>query len=616
MLKVATGATLKFDTSGSLNPSPTVPDSSRCNFDAATNSADINGGILELDNSWVIFNTGGGEMLFHNGGKLLLSTSSSVLSVESDDPSELGTLRVDGGSIEMVRGSTIQAEVVYLNDASADLGAGAEIRVTDLTSVGGDTTVTLESIAGSSARLNSFGLLINANGTLTVAGGIGVGVKAEQMLLQEGSHVHLTESSSLALEGNSGPWTKGSIKIDSAANLLIDQGGTADPAIPIQNDGTFIVQGRLLTGTSYQMSGDGLLRVSGGILGPFSNSNAGSTFTADPHVLLQPDWNIGLAKFQPVINPTAGQAQKLIANTSFTIDPIGGAQLEPFIQNDIVLAPGTQFVIVEYPEGNNVRGVFRRADFSQLRDGDEITFGLNTYRINYNPTNITLTVVGPDRVKANDDYYTALQDQTLTVPAPGVLGNDVNVTGTPTVVDPPMHGTVTLNPDGSFTYTPDPGFFGDDSFTYQVGSSNVATVYIHVRAQADCTLSSGYWKTHAPGAEATLDTTWFELPNGPATPFFTSGESYLAVVAREPEGNPYYILAQQYIAAELNFLRGADPAAVQSEFDQAKALFEQYTPAEVEALSSSDPLHQQFVYLASILDDYNNGYTGPGYCTE
>ena len=55
---------------------------------------------------------------------------------------------------------------------------------------------------------------------------------------------------------------------------------------------------------------------------------------------------------------------------------------------------------------------------------------------------------------------------------------------------------------------------------------------------------------------------------------------------------------------------------MQSAFDAAKALFEQYTPAEVEALSASDPLHQQFVDLAVALDDYNNGYTGPGHCTE
>ena len=30
----------------------------------------------------------------------------------------------------------------------------------------------------------------------------------------------------------------------------------------------------------------------------------------------------------------------------------------------------------------------------------------------------------------------------------------------------PHHGTLTLNPDGSFTYTPDPDFVGTDTFTY------------------------------------------------------------------------------------------------------------------------------------------------------
>jgi len=30
----------------------------------------------------------------------------------------------------------------------------------------------------------------------------------------------------------------------------------------------------------------------------------------------------------------------------------------------------------------------------------------------------------------------------------------------------PAHGTLVLNQDGSFVYTPDAGYFGEDSFTY------------------------------------------------------------------------------------------------------------------------------------------------------
>jgi VCBS repeat-containing protein len=51
----------------------------------------------------------------------------------------------------------------------------------------------------------------------------------------------------------------------------------------------------------------------------------------------------------------------------------------------------------------------------------------------------------------------------------------------------PAHGTVTLNSDGSFRYTPNTGGSGSDSFTYTVsdghGGWNVATVSLTVKAR-------------------------------------------------------------------------------------------------------------------------------------
>src|SRR5690606_8570540 len=48
----------------------------------------------------------------------------------------------------------------------------------------------------------------------------------------------------------------------------------------------------------------------------------------------------------------------------------------------------------------------------------------------------------------------------------------------------PAHGTVTLNPDGSFRYAPTTGYSGVDSFTYRVSdgvaSSNLATTTISI----------------------------------------------------------------------------------------------------------------------------------------
>src|SRR5262249_42466491 len=52
------------------------------------------------------------------------------------------------------------------------------------------------------------------------------------------------------------------------------------------------------------------------------------------------------------------------------------------------------------------------------------------------------------------------------------------------LVSGPAHGALTLNPDGSFTYTPNADYNGADSFTYRANDgaadSNVATVSIDV----------------------------------------------------------------------------------------------------------------------------------------
>jgi large repetitive protein len=45
-------------------------------------------------------------------------------------------------------------------------------------------------------------------------------------------------------------------------------------------------------------------------------------------------------------------------------------------------------------------------------------------------------------------------------------GDDLTVTSTP--VTPPSNGTLVLNPDGSYTYTPNTGFTGADTFVYEV----------------------------------------------------------------------------------------------------------------------------------------------------
>jgi hypothetical protein len=92
------------------------------------------------------------------------------------------------------------------------------------------------------------------------------------------------------------------------------------------------------------------------------------------------------------------------------------------------------------------------------------------------------------------DAYAVAQDNALAVSAPGVLANDTASSGTLTVASPrpatgPANGTLTLNADGSFTYQPNTGFTGTDSFTYRALDSSglasaPATVTITVGSSA------------------------------------------------------------------------------------------------------------------------------------
>jgi VCBS repeat-containing protein len=132
------------------------------------------------------------------------------------------------------------------------------------------------------------------------------------------------------------------------------------------------------------------------------------------------------------------------------------------------LAAGSTFVgsptTVTYTPAANFNGSdsfkFKVTDTgdgaSPALDSDEVTVA------------ITIAPVD-DAPVARNDVYTLYAGTTLTVGAPGVLGNDFDIDSSLTVevTMPPARGSVALNPDGSFTYTPppDPGVY---SFKYKV----------------------------------------------------------------------------------------------------------------------------------------------------
>ena len=145
------------------------------------------------------------------------------------------------------------------------------------------------------------------------------------------------------------------------------------------------------------------------------------------------------------------------------------------------------------------------------------------------------------------------------------------------------------------------------------GDSFIAgTVVLTVEEECEtgCTHTQGYWKTHSKHGPAPYDPTWAKLDDDNEDDsdmmFYNSGKSWYEVFWTPVRGNIYYQLAHQYMAARLSELSGASvPAEVQTAMDDAEYLF-----------NNPENLSKEHIYLAELLDDYNNGIIGPGHCDD
>jgi hypothetical protein len=118
--------------------------------------------------------------------------------------------------------------------------------------------------------------------------------------------------------------------------------------------------------------------------------------------------------------------------------------------------------------------------------------------------------------------------------------------------------------------------------------------------QGHCTYTLGWYKNHT--------SSW---PSGNLHPNDTfDGIKIIDLLNTPPKGSQYIILAHQYITALLNIQGGSSvPPAVQTALDTAAAYF------AGGGNGAGDP-SVDITGVAAILDDYNNGISGPGHCNS
>ncbi|MEN0054287.1 MAG: MBG domain-containing protein [Mucilaginibacter sp.] len=106
---------------------------------------------------------------------------------------------------------------------------------------------------------------------------------------------------------------------------------------------------------------------------------------------------------------------------------------------------------------------------------DSFTYKASDGMVIGNTVTVTLTHNNSNPV-ANNDTYTTNEN---TAKTGNVLSNDTDPDGdslTASLVTAPVNGTIVLNADGSFTYTPNNNYSGSDSFLYQVCDNGVPSL--------------------------------------------------------------------------------------------------------------------------------------------
>lgn len=137
---------------------------------------------------------------------------------------------------------------------------------------------------------------------------------------------------------------------------------------------------------------------------------------------------------------------------------------------------------------------------------------------------------------------------------------------------------------------------------------------------AGCTLTIGYWKTHAgftgrnPDRVTPLLPLWLGTADGAKSIQVTTAAQAVNILSmnRGHPSNGITKLYAQLLAAKLNIASGADGSAVASVISAADSFLAMYDHTAWASLSKA----QQKMVLGwmTTLDYYNNGYIGPGHC--
>ena len=209
--------------------------------------------------------------------------------------------------------------------------------------------------------------------------------------------------------------------------------------------------------------------------------------TADPDVVMVGDFN-AYAKEDPILTLELAGFTNLVSRFSgkqaysYVFDGQWGYLDHALVSSSVlaqVSGAADYHINADEPSVLDYNEDFKSAgQVASLYNADQ-------YRISDHDPVVVGLALQPTPVGSPDSYNVEAGSTLVAGVAQGVLANDGG--GLLSIVDhtQPSHGSLTLNPDGSFSYTPDAGYTGPDSFSYTVSSTAPAyTVQLFATALA------------------------------------------------------------------------------------------------------------------------------------
>ena len=294
---------------------------------------------------------------------------------------------------------------------------------------------------------------------------------------------------------------------EAGADRAIDEGALLALDLPFTDPGRNDTHSALINwgdGTSIALASLPETTGSGSIAAGHAYADNGAytvtvTLTDDDAASKVDSFVVTVANAAPVVNAGPGKtvnegAAVNLAGVTFTDGGTSDTHAATVDWGDGSVEP---LAVVETPSGppGSTSGLLGTLSGSHVY-GDNgtytVTLGVTDKDGASGTGTLLVTVLNVAPVGA-DDTYSLLEDHALQIAAPGVLGNDTDVPAdvlSSVVATGPAGGSLTLNPDGSFTYTPNLDFNGSDSFTYAVsdddgGVSAPVTVFLSVAAVND-----------------------------------------------------------------------------------------------------------------------------------